>query len=78
MALKDLLDMLSCKQEMDTECVCLEKLPLAYAYVPYQKMMKNTYAMGESLNRGTAFPELDKPYSVYGKEFKKNGGVREL
>ena len=75
--MKDLLDMISCEPNTDMTCVCLEKLPLAYAYVPYQQMNK-TYAAVEALNRGTVFPELDKPYSVYGKEFKHKGGVHSL
>jgi hypothetical protein len=45
----------------------MEDLPLAYSYVPYQYMNK-TYSSGKALSRGTAFPELDKPFGVYGTE----------
>lgn len=48
----------------------LENLPLAYAYVPIQ-MYNSTYSATESLNHGTAFPELYKPMGVYGKEFNE-------
>ena len=76
--LKDLLDMISYKPDAENNCLCLENLPLAYAYVPYQKAVKNTYTAAEALSRGTAFSELDKPYSVYGKEFKKGEGECKL
>jgi len=36
-----------------------------YAYVPVQKFGK-TYSPEEGLERGTIFPELDLPISVYG------------
>lgn len=36
-------------------------LPLASAYVPFQKQGK-IYPMNEGLMRGTIYPELDMPY----------------
>ena len=56
-----------------TDCLRDEcSLPLAYAYVPIQKM-DDVYDDAEALTRGTLFPELDKPYGVYGNEFGKDG-----
>ena len=45
----------------------LDKLPLAMAYVPLQKI-KSTYEKDEALMSGTLFPELDKKF--YGKKCK--------
>lgn len=39
----------------------LDDLPLAMSYVPFQRWGK-TYPLGEALNRGTIFPELDLPF----------------
>lgn len=41
---------------------------IGYSYVPYQKAGK-LYCECEALKNGTAFPELDKPLGVYGREF---------
>lgn len=38
-----------------------EGLPLAMAYVPWQRLDK-MYAPVEALRRGTLYPELDKPF----------------
>ena len=46
---------------------CLADLPLAYAYVPWQKW-RGLYAPADALGRGTLFEELDKPLGVYGNE----------
>lgn len=40
---------------------CLDKLPLARAYVPSQRFNK-VYPMCEALKVGTIFPELDLRY----------------
>ena len=72
--LKDLLNIEMCS-DTSKKCLCLEDLPLAYSYVPYQ-YMKKTYDAQKALMRGTAFPELDKPFGVYGNEFKTKEGVR--
>ena len=63
--MKDLLN-IDCS-ETPKRCVCMEDLPLAYSYVPYQYMNK-TYSSEKALSRGTSFPELDKPFGVYGTE----------
>jgi len=51
---------------------CSQALPadplLAYAYVPIQ-CLDQVYSDCKGLERGTLFPELDKPYGVYGHEF---------
>ncbi len=75
--MKDLLDieMFSC--DINKPCECLNELPLAYAYVPYQKF-ETPYDMEEALKCGTAFPKLNKPLGVYGKEFNKKGGALKL
>lgn len=41
--------------------VPLEGLPLAMAYVPMQQFGE-LYDESEALTRGTAFPDLDKPF----------------
>lgn len=44
---------------------------VAYAYVPVQVAeMRNLYDPMQGLERGTIFPILDKPFGVYGKQFK--------
>lgn len=45
----------------------MEDLPHAYSYVRNQ-LMNKTYSSEKALSRGTAFPELDKPFGVYGNE----------
>ncbi len=70
-------DLLEIENEIENinykECSFIDKLPLAYAYVPYQTF-EGTYSVSESLKKGTAFPELYKPESVYGNEFLNGGG----
>lgn len=39
----------------------LKNLPLAMAYVPFQKI-EGTYTQEEALKAGTLFPNLDKPF----------------
>lgn len=56
------------------ECTCLEKLPLAYSYTPYQEL-DSVYNYSEGLDNGTVFPELNKPLGVYGNEFGKKEGL---
>ena len=46
---------------------CLDSLPLAYAYVPWQKW-RLLYSHDEALKNGTLFEELNKPLGVYGNE----------
>lgn len=46
----------------------LDELPLAYSYTPLQ-MIDTVYDNDTALSKGTVFPELYKPKSVYGKEF---------
>ena len=45
----------------------LESMPLAYAYVPWQKW-RMLYSPTEALANGTLFEELNKPLGVYGNE----------
>lgn len=47
---------------------CLCELPLAYSYTPLQEL-DTVYDNMTALSKGTIFPELYKPVSVYGKEF---------
>ena len=42
-------------------CDCLDSLPLAMAYVPFQKW-RSTYPLEKALERGTLFPDLDLPF----------------
>ena len=39
----------------------LDDLPLAMAYVPFQRWGK-TYPLDKALERGTLFPDLDLPF----------------
>lgn len=70
--MRDLLDIdsqLNMSEQNTDERRCLRNLPLAYAYVPYQTFEK-TYDKPMALDRGTIFPALDKPFDVYGNEWK--------
>lgn len=42
-------------------CQCLEDMPLAMAYVPWQSF-HNTYELCKAFQIGTIFPELCKPF----------------
>lgn len=79
--MKDIMDFLGCtdgtpKCDPDLnipnnkDCICLNKLPLAYSYTPVQEI-GSLYDYSKALERGTVFPELDLPKSVYGKNFCK-------
>ncbi len=46
----------------------LDRLPLTMAYVPMQSNIK-AYPPEEALQRGTLFPDLDKPF--IGKKLKE-------
>ena len=54
---------------MDTNCDCTQtqadQLPIAMAYVPKQKW-NGTYELAQALEKGTIFPDLDKPLIVGG------------
>ena len=42
-------------------CGCVDRCPLAMAYVPMQRWC-HTYEPAVGLQRGTIFPELDLPF----------------
>ncbi len=67
--MKDLLDIqvISCDNPNNNKD-CLDSLPLAYAYVPYQRF-ETPMSMQQGLKCGTIFPRLNKPFGVYGNEF---------
>ena len=75
--MKDLLDIEVITGTMNSSEKCLDELPLAYAYVPYQKY-ETPYDMENSLKYGTVFPKLNKPMDVYGKEFNMKAGAAKL
>ena len=75
--MKDLLDIEMMQGNMNYQEKCLDELPLAYAYVPYQKY-ETPYDMETSLKYGTIFPKLNNPIEVYGKEFNKKAGAIKL
>ena len=75
--MKDLLDIEIMPDAMKASYDCLDDLPLAYAYVPYQSF-ETPYDMERSLKYGTVFPKLNKPIEVYGKEFNKKAGAMKL
>ena len=49
---------------------CINKLPLAMAYVPLQQFGE-MYSPAVALERGTLFPELDLPFE--GETVKEKG-----
>ena len=52
----------SCCQRSEKES-CLEQYPIAMAYVPWQRWQQ-VYPVEKAMNRGTIFPDLDKPFSM--------------
>ncbi len=50
------------------ECKCLNELPIARAYVPFQRD-NSTLPMMEGLEAGTIFPELNMPYQKPDKNY---------
>ena len=57
-----------CSGSCGGENVCMDDLPLAYAYMPIQKW-RLLYSPDDALAHGTMFEELDKPKGVYGHEW---------
>ncbi len=53
------------QMEDNTTSDCMGKL--GYAFVPVQTF-NDIYSPGEGLMAGTIFPELNKPFGVYGAE----------
>lgn len=51
----------ACNQDHGFGITALDNLPLAMSYVPFQKW-KSTYPLGQALQRGTLFPDLDLPF----------------
>jgi hypothetical protein len=47
--------------QMSSEMLNLESMPLAMAYVPWQRW-NNVYDLDRALQVGTIFPELDLPF----------------
>ena len=63
-------------QKCSSYAECIDSLPLAYAYVPYQRY-EAPYSKEKALPVGSIFPSLNKPFGVYGKEFNaKDGAVK--
>ena len=75
--MKDLLNIQLMPNDKPECCSIWDNYPLAYAYVPYQKYT-GVYNMEKALEKGTAFPALDKPFGVYGNEFYKGEGEKKL
>jgi len=74
--MKDLLDIEIMPRAFSDGCsTCLNDLPIAYAYVPYQKF-ETPYDKETALKVGTIFPSLNKPLGIYGKEFKIKVGAK--
>lgn len=42
---------------------CIDGAPLAMSYVPFQGSYDELYNLEKALDRGTIFPELDKPFT---------------
>ena len=75
--MRDLLDIQLLPCDIDDKCYSIDDMPLAYAYVPYQKY-ENPYCKEKALKVGTIFPSLNKPYGVYGNEFRGKVGERTI
>ena len=41
----------------------MDQFPVAMAYVPWQRWQQ-VYPVDKAINRGTIFPDLDKPFSM--------------
>ncbi len=48
--------------ENSFDAMYLGRLPLAMAYVPFQRFGASIYEPYRALKRGTIFPELDLPF----------------
>ena len=57
----------SCRGTDGTKENGVDSLPLAYAYVPWQRWQM-LYTPSDALKSGTLFEELNKPLGVYGNE----------
>ena len=51
----------SCSYKQEKEVLKLDSMPLAMAYVPWQKW-QNIYNRQAALKNGTLFEELNKPF----------------
>ena len=51
----------SCSYKQEKEVLKLDSMPLAMAYVPWQKW-EDIYSPEEGFARGTIFAQLDKSY----------------
>ncbi len=69
--MKDIMDFISNDYQ---SCTCLNDLPIAYSYTPYQEFA-SVYEYSEALKNGTVFPELNLPKGVYGYNFGKTEGM---
>jgi len=47
---------------MNSSCD-IDQFPIAMAYVPWQRWQQ-VYPVEKAMNRGTIFPDLDKPFSM--------------
>lgn len=52
------------RSDFDKISECVDKLPLAMAYVPMQRFEK-LYSSTKALEAGTLFEALDLPYMIY-------------
>ena len=59
--LDDVLNMTAAAIDSRVDSKCIDTLPLAMSYVPFQKW-RDLYSAEVGLERGTIFSELDKPF----------------
>lgn len=64
-SVQTILDSMDARKD-ESKFSCVDKYPLAMAYVPMQNFEK-LYDENVALNRGTLFKELDKPFE--GRKF---------
>ena len=58
--------MTSGNNSVGAERSCIDKMPLAMAYIPMQEW-QNIYENGKAIMRGTIFEELDLPFKGAGR-----------
>ena len=52
---------------------CPPWMQLTEAYVPYQPLRPRKVAPKEALKKGTLFPDLYRPYRMYGDPWRTSG-----
>lgn len=51
-----------CNPHLSDNCECLDHMPLAMGYVPWQTFPHHTLDLCKAFHNGTIFPELCQPF----------------